>query len=171
MPVSRCTCPGRLCLQATIEWEAQEEGFLAKILVPEGTQGIQVGTTVALLVEEEADLAAFKDYTPAKGGAAAAKPAAAPAADAAPAAAAAPSGGSFPPHQVCAARGTPTGHLLGPQQPALGRIAHVTPACCELSARRCRPPTSRPFPCARRSDRPLAPQICRCWPCPRCLPP
>lgn len=40
-------------LQATIEWEAQEEGFLAKILMPAGSKDIPVGTTVALVVEEE----------------------------------------------------------------------------------------------------------------------
>jgi pyruvate dehydrogenase E2 component (dihydrolipoamide acetyltransferase) len=68
-----------------MEWEAQEEGFVAKILMPEGSRDIPVGTTVALLVEEQADVAAFADYTP--GAAAAAAPAA-------------PAGGSFPPHQV-----------------------------------------------------------------------
>ena len=75
-----------------MEWEAQEEGFVAKILMPEGSRDIPVGTTVALLVEEQADVAAFADYTP---GAAAAPPAAPPAA-----APEAPAGGSFPPHQV-----------------------------------------------------------------------
>lgn len=98
-------CPLPLCptLQATIEWEAQEEGFVARILAPAGSQGISVGTTVAILVEEEGDVAAFKDYTPGAG-AAAAKPAAPKAADAAAPAAAAgkSSGASFPPHQVLA---------------------------------------------------------------------
>lgn len=82
--------------KATIEWEAQEEGFIAKILVPEGTRDIPVGSLVALLVEEQGDVAAFKDYTPGT----AAAGAGAPAAEAAPAAAAPPSGGSFPPHAV-----------------------------------------------------------------------
>lgn len=50
--------------KATIEWEAQEEGFLAKILVPEGTKDIAVGRPVAIIVEEESELAAFADYSP-----------------------------------------------------------------------------------------------------------
>lgn len=65
-------------LQATIEWEAQEEGFLAKILAPAGSSNIPVGTPVALIVEEQDQVAAFKDYSPAGGAAgAAASPAAA----------------------------------------------------------------------------------------------
>lgn len=85
--------------KATIEWEAQEEGFLAKILVGEGAKNVDVGRPVAIIVEEESDIAAFKDYTPGSAPASSA-PSAAPAAPAAAAAAAAPSGGSFPPHEV-----------------------------------------------------------------------
>jgi pyruvate dehydrogenase E2 component (dihydrolipoamide acetyltransferase) len=82
--------------QATIEWEAQEEGYLAKILAPEGSRDIPVGTTVALLVEDQADVEAFKDYTP---GAAPAAPKPAPHAAAAPAGGGG-GGGSFPPHAL-----------------------------------------------------------------------
>jgi pyruvate dehydrogenase complex dihydrolipoamide acetyltransferase long form len=66
--------------KATMGWEAQEEGYLAKILVPAGTQGVEVGTPVAIMVDEEEQVAAFKDYAPppaAGGGGAAAGPAAA----------------------------------------------------------------------------------------------
>ena len=35
-----------------MEWEAQDEGFLAKILVAEGTKDIAVGTPVAVVVDE-----------------------------------------------------------------------------------------------------------------------
>lgn len=85
-------------MQATIEWEAQEEGFLAKILMPEGSKDIPVGTTVALLVEDAGEVAAFADYSPGAGGTAAAAPKkAAPKEEAAPAAGAP---GSFPAHQV-----------------------------------------------------------------------
>lgn len=66
-------------------WENQDEGFVAKLLVPEGAQGLAVGTPVAVIVEEEEAVPAFKDFT-----AGAAAPAA-PAAEAAPQAAAAPS--------------------------------------------------------------------------------
>eukprot|EP00879_Flechtneria_rotunda_P008549 GHRR01008956.1.p1 GENE.GHRR01008956.1~~GHRR01008956.1.p1 ORF type:complete len:567 (+),score=255.19 GHRR01008956.1:268-1968(+) len=50
--------------KATIEWEAQEEGFLAKILKAAGSKDIPVGEPVALLVEEQEDVSKFKDYTP-----------------------------------------------------------------------------------------------------------
>ena len=134
--------------KATIEWEAQEEGFLAKILMGDGARGrrciaaqalargprgaarppaarrarpprrrapraaaapaagskdIPVGTAVAVLVEEERDVAAFADYTGGGGGAPAApKQQPAAAAPAAAAAAAPPprGGASFPPHEV-----------------------------------------------------------------------
>jgi len=54
--------------KATMEWEAQEEGFLAKIVMPEGSKDIPLGQIVAILVEDEADVAAFKDYSPDSGG-------------------------------------------------------------------------------------------------------
>ncbi|KAK2078663.1 hypothetical protein QBZ16_003503 [Prototheca wickerhamii] len=50
--------------KATMTWENQDDGFVAKILVPAGAQGIEVGTPVLVLVEDEADVAAFKDYQP-----------------------------------------------------------------------------------------------------------
>lgn len=101
--------------KATIEWEAQEEGFLAKILMPEGSKDIPVGTTVALLVEDAGEVAAFADYSPGAGGTAAAAPKkAAPKEEAAPAAGAP---GSFPAHQVLAMPSlSPTmnaGNILG----------------------------------------------------------
>ena len=50
--------------KATMTWENQDDGFVAKLLVPAGAQGIEVGTPVLVLVEDEADVAAFKDYQP-----------------------------------------------------------------------------------------------------------
>jgi len=38
--------------KATMEFEAVDEGVLAKILVPEGTENVKVGTVIALLAEE-----------------------------------------------------------------------------------------------------------------------
>lgn len=49
--------------KATMEWEAQEEGFLAKVLMPDGSKDVPVGAAVALIVEEQGDIAAFKDYS------------------------------------------------------------------------------------------------------------
>ena len=42
--------------QATMEWEAQDEGVLAKILVQEGAQDIPVGTPVAVVCDEAKDV-------------------------------------------------------------------------------------------------------------------
>ncbi|XP_045500498.1 dihydrolipoyllysine-residue acetyltransferase component of pyruvate dehydrogenase complex, mitochondrial isoform X3 [Colias croceus] len=92
--------------KATMGFETPEEGYLAKILIPAGTKGVPVGKLLCIIVENQADVAAFKDFkedlsgapskpTPAKSKAAAApalaaQAAPAPAAPAAPAARAAP---------------------------------------------------------------------------------
>src|SRR5258708_14376185 len=62
--------------KATMEVEAVDEGVLAKIVVPEGTEGVAVNTPIALIAGEGEDAAAV-----AKGGSAksAPPPAAAPA--------------------------------------------------------------------------------------------
>jgi len=43
--------------KATMEFEAVDEGVIAKILVAEGTDGVKVGTDIALLAEEGEDAA------------------------------------------------------------------------------------------------------------------
>ncbi len=48
--------------KATMEWESQEDGFIAKLLKLDGAKDIPVGTNVVVLVEDEASIAAFKDY-------------------------------------------------------------------------------------------------------------
>ena len=48
--------------KATMEVEAVDEGILAKILVPEGTEGVIVNSLIAVLIEEDekdADIDAF----------------------------------------------------------------------------------------------------------------
>ncbi|EYU21350.1 hypothetical protein MIMGU_mgv1a004399mg [Erythranthe guttata] len=50
--------------KATVEMECMEEGYLAKILCGDGSSGIKVGEVIAITVEEEEDIAKFKDYTP-----------------------------------------------------------------------------------------------------------
>ncbi|KAK4481977.1 hypothetical protein RD792_012892 [Penstemon davidsonii] len=50
--------------KATVEMECMEEGYLAKILRGDGSSGIKVGEVIAITVEDEDDLAKFKDYTP-----------------------------------------------------------------------------------------------------------
>ena len=42
----------------------QEEGFVAKLLYPDGAKDVELGKIVAILVEDEKDIAAFANYTP-----------------------------------------------------------------------------------------------------------
>ena len=49
--------------KATIPFDATEDGFMAKILVAEGTEDVPVGTGGAVMVEDKGDVAAFADYT------------------------------------------------------------------------------------------------------------
>eukprot|EP00276_Gloeochaete_wittrockiana_P000379 CAMPEP_0184671482 /NCGR_PEP_ID=MMETSP0308-20130426/85532_1 /TAXON_ID=38269 /ORGANISM="Gloeochaete witrockiana, Strain SAG 46.84" /LENGTH=75 /DNA_ID=CAMNT_0027118627 /DNA_START=981 /DNA_END=1208 /DNA_ORIENTATION=- len=46
--------------KATLDWEATDEVFVAKILVPTGTQGVKVNTPVAVVVEDEEELSKYK---------------------------------------------------------------------------------------------------------------
>ncbi|XP_060910828.1 dihydrolipoyllysine-residue acetyltransferase component of pyruvate dehydrogenase complex, mitochondrial [Labrus mixtus] len=48
--------------KATIGFEVQEEGYLAKIMVAEGTRDVPLGQPLCIIVEKESDIAAFKDY-------------------------------------------------------------------------------------------------------------
>ncbi|XP_043532611.1 dihydrolipoyllysine-residue acetyltransferase component of pyruvate dehydrogenase complex, mitochondrial isoform X2 [Chiloscyllium plagiosum] len=48
--------------KATIGFEIMEEGYLAKILVAEGTRDVPLGTTLCVIVEKESDISAFADY-------------------------------------------------------------------------------------------------------------
>jgi len=72
--------------KATMEFEAVDEGVIAKILVSEGSEGVKVGTVIAIIAEEGEDVATVA----AGGGEAAPKAAAAPAKAEAEAPAAAP---------------------------------------------------------------------------------
>ncbi len=49
--------------KATMEFEAQEEGFLAKILMEEGTREAAVGVPIAVLVDAAADVLKFSSFT------------------------------------------------------------------------------------------------------------
>uniref|UniRef100_A0A1D2ADL1 Acetyltransferase component of pyruvate dehydrogenase complex n=1 Tax=Auxenochlorella protothecoides TaxID=3075 RepID=A0A1D2ADL1_AUXPR len=100
--------------KASMEWEAQEEGFLARIVAGNNTKDVPVGQVVAIIVENEEDIPAFKDWAPG----ASSEPAPAPAKEApghkeaaAPAKpapkpkkggkkAAKPTGRSWPPHEI-----------------------------------------------------------------------
>ena len=55
--------------KATMEFEAVDEGTIAKIVVAEGTDNVKVGAVIAMLVEEGEDAASARDAAPeAKGG-------------------------------------------------------------------------------------------------------
>uniref|UniRef100_A0A672LT25 Acetyltransferase component of pyruvate dehydrogenase complex n=1 Tax=Sinocyclocheilus grahami TaxID=75366 RepID=A0A672LT25_SINGR len=85
--------------KATIGFEVQEEGYLAKILIADGTRDVPLGTPLCIIVEKESDISTFADYVetgvaasppPAPTPVAAPPPTPAPAAPTAPAAPAAP---------------------------------------------------------------------------------
>jgi len=48
--------------KATLGFEVQDEGYIAAILVPEGTKGVAVGTPIVVLADKEADIKAFANY-------------------------------------------------------------------------------------------------------------
>ena len=48
--------------KATMGFETPEEGYLAKIVIPAGTKDVTIGKLVCIIVENEADVAAFKDF-------------------------------------------------------------------------------------------------------------
>ena len=73
--------------KATMEFEAVDEGTVARILVAEGTDGVKVGTVIAVIAGEDEDASEAK-AAPAPAPAAEPKTEAAPAAPAAPSAAA-----------------------------------------------------------------------------------
>jgi pyruvate dehydrogenase E2 component (dihydrolipoamide acetyltransferase) len=80
--------------KATMEVEAVDEGIIAKIVVPAGTEAVKVNALIAILAEEGEDVAAAA----ARGGSSAPKAEAAPApkAEAAPSPAAAPTAAPAP---------------------------------------------------------------------------
>jgi len=89
--------------KATMEVEAVDEGIVAKLVVPAGTEAVKVNAVIAILAADGEDLAAAA----AGGGAAAPKAAAAPApkAEAAPAAAPAPVAAAAAPAAPAASTG------------------------------------------------------------------
>ena len=79
--------------KATMEFEAVDEGTIAQILIPEGTDNVKVGTVIAVIAGEDEDAGSTKvapTPAPAPAPAAKADPAPAPAAAPAPAPTAAP---------------------------------------------------------------------------------
>ncbi|HEY1143213.1 MAG TPA: biotin/lipoyl-containing protein, partial [Sphingomicrobium sp.] len=97
--------------KATMEFEAVDEGKIAKILVPEGSEGVKVGAPIAILAGEGEDVSAAApkaDTAPAEAPKAAAAPA--PKADETPKASQAPEEKGY--------GVTPTETPAAPPQPA-----------------------------------------------------
>ena len=59
--------------KATVDFEMQEEGYVAKLLYPEGAKDVPLGAVIAVLVENKEDVAAFANYDPSSAGSAPAK--------------------------------------------------------------------------------------------------
>jgi pyruvate dehydrogenase E2 component (dihydrolipoamide acetyltransferase) len=57
--------------KAVVEFEFQEEGYLGKILIPEGTNDVELFSVIALLAEDKNALARAADYKPGQSGASA----------------------------------------------------------------------------------------------------
>jgi pyruvate dehydrogenase E2 component (dihydrolipoamide acetyltransferase) len=49
--------------KATVDFEMQEEGFIAKLLFPEGAKDVKLGTVVAIIVDSKDDISKFKEYS------------------------------------------------------------------------------------------------------------
>ena len=107
--------------KATVDFEAQDDGVVAKILAEAGSGDINCGTPIMVTVEEEGDAAAFKDFV-VEADAAPAEPAAAAPVEAAPAAAApTPAPVAAAPAPTAPASGervfaSPRAHTLAKQQ-------------------------------------------------------
>lgn len=50
--------------KATMSYEYNDDGFLAKVWLDAGASDIPIGTPMGVVVEEEDDIAAFKDFNP-----------------------------------------------------------------------------------------------------------
>jgi len=48
--------------KAVVDFEMQEEGYVAKILHPAGAKDVPLGAPVAILVDDPADIKAFEDW-------------------------------------------------------------------------------------------------------------
>ncbi|KAK6755062.1 hypothetical protein RB195_013813 [Necator americanus] len=86
--------------KATMGFETPEEGYLAKILIPEGSKDVPIGKLLCIIVDSEDDVAAFKDFKDDSSGAP--PPAAAAAAPPQPPPAAKAAAPPPPPPQVAA---------------------------------------------------------------------
>lgn len=50
--------------KASIDFEAQDDGVVAKLLIPDGSDDVEVGKPIMVTVEDTDDVAAFADFVP-----------------------------------------------------------------------------------------------------------
>jgi len=117
--------------KATMGFETPEEGYLAKIIIPAGSKDIPIGKLLCIIVENQEDVAKFKDFV--DDGSSAPEPAkaAAPAAAAPTPAPAAPP----PPAPTPTPAPPPAAAPAAPRASAGGR-AFASPAAKRLAAER-----------------------------------
>ena len=117
--------------KATMGFETPEEGYLAKIILEAGSKDIPIGKLLCIIVENQEDVAKFKDYVD-DGSSSSAPAASAPTPAAAPPppppAAAAP-----PPAPAAAAAAAPP-PAARPAAPAAGGRVFASPAAKRLAA-------------------------------------
>ena len=49
--------------KAVVDFEMQEEGYVAKLLYPAGAKDVKLGELIAILVDKESDIAAFTNFS------------------------------------------------------------------------------------------------------------
>lgn len=48
--------------KASVDFEMQEEGYIAKLLYPEGAKDVKLGQAIAIIVDSPEDVAKFANY-------------------------------------------------------------------------------------------------------------
>ncbi|VDD95661.1 unnamed protein product [Enterobius vermicularis] len=113
--------------KATMGFETPEEGYLAKILIPEGAKDIPIGKILCIIVDDKEDVGAFAEYK-AEEGDDASKESPAPKAEPKPASAAAPA--------VSAPTAAAANQPQAVSKPAEGGRVVATPYAKKLAAER-----------------------------------
>lgn len=49
--------------KASVDFEMQEEGYIAKLIYPEGAKDVKLGEVIAIIVDNKDDIAKFKDFS------------------------------------------------------------------------------------------------------------
>ena len=116
--------------KATMGFETPEEGYLAKILIPEGEKDVPIGKLLCIIVENQEDVSAFANFKPEEGGDVAAS-----AAKEAPKAVEEPAPATAPPPVVEKPKEQPAVSMPAAPVPAArgGRVA-ATPYAKKLAA-------------------------------------